>query len=133
MLYSLLQVLVVTVFSSTNRRLHLSPGDAGPIAPVTLFCKCVGQQCKRQTSGHYVCPPRLTGTVYCDFLRNVIPDLLEDVDLQTRILLRVMHDGAPPHFICSSGIFKLRVSGIVGRTKWSNSVASSFCKVSWNL
>ena len=47
---------------------------------------------------HYVCPPRLTGTVYCDFLRNVIPELLEDVDLQTRILWRFMHDGAPPHF-----------------------------------
>jgi hypothetical protein len=48
--------------------------------------------------GHYVCSPSLTGTVYCDFLRNVIPQLLEDVDLQARILLGFMHDGAPPHF-----------------------------------
>jgi hypothetical protein len=48
--------------------------------------------------GHYFCPPRLAGTVYCGFLRNVIPALLEDKDLLSRILLRFMHDGAPPHF-----------------------------------
>jgi len=31
--------------------------------------------------------PRLTGSVYRAFLRNVLPELLEDVDLQTRIYL----------------------------------------------
>jgi len=41
----------------------------------------------------------LTGAVYHNFLRKVLPGLLEDVDLQTRIHLRFIHDGAPPHFL----------------------------------
>jgi len=36
--------------------------------------------------------------VFYDFLRNVIPALLEDVNLLTRVLLRFMRVGAPPHF-----------------------------------
>jgi len=44
-------------------------------------------------------PPCLTGAVYRNFLREVLPGLLEDVDLQTRIHLRFIHDGVPPHFL----------------------------------
>ena len=40
---------------------------------------------------------RLTGTVYHAFLRNILPEPLQDVDLQTGIHLWLMHDGAPPH------------------------------------
>jgi len=35
--------------------------------------------------GSYFLAPRLTGSVYRSFLRHVLPELLEDVDLQTRI------------------------------------------------
>jgi hypothetical protein len=37
--------------------------------------------------------------VYHDFQRNVVPELLQDTDLQTGIYLWSMHDGAPPHFL----------------------------------
>jgi hypothetical protein len=37
-------------------------------------------------------PPRPTGVVYRDFLRNILPELLQDVDLHTRIHFWFMHD-----------------------------------------
>jgi hypothetical protein len=39
--------------------------------------------------------PRVTAAVYQGFLSNVLPELLHDVDLQTRIHLLFMHGGAP--------------------------------------
>ena len=44
-------------------------------------------------------PPRLTGTVYHDFLGNFLPDLLQDVDFQATIYLWFMHDCGPPNFL----------------------------------
>jgi hypothetical protein len=49
--------------------------------------------------GTYFLPPRLTGTVYHEFLQNALPDLLQDADLQTGIHSWATHDGAPPHFV----------------------------------
>jgi len=49
--------------------------------------------------GPYFLPPHLTEAVYQDFPRDVLPELLGDVDLQTRILLWFMHDGVDPHFV----------------------------------
>lgn len=43
-------------------------------------------------------PERLTGNVYCNFLKHTLPDLLEDVPLATRNAMWFMHDGAPAHF-----------------------------------
>jgi hypothetical protein len=40
-----------------------------------------------QLLGSYFFAPRLTGSFYRAFLRHVLPELLEDVDLQTRIYL----------------------------------------------
>jgi hypothetical protein len=37
-------------------------------------------------------PPRLTGAVYRDFLSNILPELLQDMDLQKRINLWFIHD-----------------------------------------
>jgi hypothetical protein len=37
--------------------------------------------------GPYFLPPHLTEAVYQDFLRDVLPELLGDMDLQTRIHL----------------------------------------------
>jgi hypothetical protein len=36
-------------------------------------------------SGPYSLPPLLTGTIYYDFSRKVIPELLQDVDLQIMV------------------------------------------------
>jgi len=54
--------------------------------------------------GPYLLPPLLTGgggggALYRDFFRNVFPKLLQDMDLQSRLHLWFMHDGAPPHFL----------------------------------
>jgi len=39
-----------------------------------------------------------------------------------------MRDGAPTYFLFAVwGIFKRRVSGKMGRMKWINSMACSFC------
>jgi len=43
-------------------------------------------------------PLRLSGA-FRDFVREVLPELLQDVDLQTRIHLGFMHDISEPHFI----------------------------------
>lgn len=43
-------------------------------------------------------PPRLNGQRYLQFLQEQLPNLLEDLPLQTRINMWFMHDGAPPHF-----------------------------------
>jgi hypothetical protein len=44
--------------------------------------------------GPYFLPPHLTVAVDHDFLRNVLQELLQDVDLQTGIYLWFMNDGA---------------------------------------
>ena len=68
------------------------------------------------------------GAVYHNFLRNVLPELLQKVDLQTGILLRSIHDGAAPYFLyCISGILEQPVAGTTDRTRWTNSKACSFC------
>jgi hypothetical protein len=35
----------------------------------------------------YFLPPRLAGAVYHGFVRNVLPELLEGIDLQTKMYL----------------------------------------------
>ena len=44
-------------------------------------------------------PPRITGVVYCDSLRNVLSDLLQDVDLQSGVHLLSIYHGLEPHFL----------------------------------
>ena len=67
------------------------------------------------------------GAVYHAFLREVLPELLQNMDLQTGILLRSMHDGAAPYLISwFSGILEPPVAGTTDRTWWTNSKACSF-------
>jgi len=40
----------------------------------------------------YFLPPRPTRVVYRDLLRSILPQLLQDVDLHTRIHLWFVHD-----------------------------------------
>ena len=55
---------------------------------------------KRKTSGTVLSSTTLDWVaVYHDFPRNVLPELLENVDLLTGILLRSIHDGAAPYFL----------------------------------
>jgi hypothetical protein len=46
----------------------------------------------------FMLPPRLNGMVYLNFLREELPDLLDDVPLQLRQNMWFMHDGAPAHY-----------------------------------
>jgi hypothetical protein len=64
----------------------------------TLSCFDAGIA-RARLLGSYFLPPCLTGAVYHDFLQNVLPELLQDVDVQSGIHLWFMHDGAPPHFL----------------------------------
>ena len=43
--------------------------------------------------------------LFTDFLRNFLPDLLQDVDLQTEIHAWFMHDCSPQHFLFAVGAF----------------------------
>jgi hypothetical protein len=49
--------------------------------------------------GPYCLPTRLTGALCHDFLRNFLPELMQDVDLQIRMCLWFMPVGAAPHFL----------------------------------
>jgi len=44
-------------------------------------------------------PRCLTGAVHHEWLKNVLPEPLQDVVLQTRIHSWFMHDGVLPHFL----------------------------------
>lgn len=48
--------------------------------------------------GPCVLPQRLNGEDYRRFLEHELPRHLEEVDLETRNRMWLMHDGAPPHF-----------------------------------
>ncbi|CAK1600423.1 unnamed protein product [Parnassius mnemosyne] len=48
--------------------------------------------------GPFILPSRLTGPAYLTFLQEELPDLMSDVDLQTKRKMWFQHDGAPAHF-----------------------------------
>lgn len=48
--------------------------------------------------GPFVLENRLNGESYLRFLQEELPNLLENVPLETRRNMWYMHDGAPPHF-----------------------------------
>lgn len=48
--------------------------------------------------GPYIFPNRLNAPVYLVFLRDILPELLEDVPLHIRRDMWFQHDGAPAHF-----------------------------------
>jgi hypothetical protein len=49
--------------------------------------------------GPYFLAPYVNGAVHHDLLRNVLPELLQEVDLQTGIFSWFMRDGVQPHFL----------------------------------
>lgn len=48
--------------------------------------------------GPYILPNRLNAPVYLVFLRDILPELLENVPLHIRQDMWFQHDGAPAHF-----------------------------------
>ena len=73
--------------------------------------------------GPYFLPPCLTGAAYHSFLQNVLPELLQDVALQSRIHLLITHADAPPHFLLTvqeflNNVFPERWIGQSGLTAW---------------
>ena len=59
--------------------------------------------------GIQLLPLRLARAVYRDSLGKVLPKLLQDVDLQTMILLWFMRDGSQPHFLLAIWILRNNV------------------------
>ena len=49
--------------------------------------------------GLYFLPPRLTGAFDRNFLHNVLPELLQDVDVHSTIHLWYIHVGTPLHLL----------------------------------
>lgn len=70
------------VISSIQRRFSLN-----------LWAGIVGNQ----FIGPTILPNRLRGASYLNFLQEELPELLEDVPLETRGSIWFMQDGAPPH------------------------------------
>ena len=48
--------------------------------------------------GPHILPNRVRGDDYADFLRDDLPELLEDLPLNIRQSMWFQHDGAPPHY-----------------------------------
>ena len=71
----------------------------------------------------YFLPPCLTGAAYHNFVQNVLPELLYDVALQSRIHLRIIHADAPQHFLLtvqefSNNVLPVWWIGQSGPTAW---------------
>jgi len=54
--------------------------------------------------------------------RNILPELLQDVDLQTITQLWSMHDRDLPHYLLPFLEILNNFSGRLDRTRWTNSV-----------
>ena len=65
------------------------------VSTLTFHAGCAGDG----LLGPYFIPLYLTGLLYHSILRNVFPELLPSVALQTGIRLWLMHDCASPHFL----------------------------------
>jgi len=61
---------------------------------VNVWCGLLGNK----LIGPFVFHKNLTGYTYEVFLRNELPDLLEDIPLMIRRQMYFQHDGAPPYY-----------------------------------
>jgi hypothetical protein len=65
--------------------------------------------CKRQTSGSLLSSTVSHSGCLSRFPLKSVPELLQDVDVQARIHLWLIHYGAPPHFLLAVREFLNRV------------------------
>lgn len=63
---------------------------------------------------------------FLSLLRDILPQLLENVDLATRLRMWIQLDGAPPHYAHCSQLFKYPLQWQVDRSRWSCCMTSSF-------
>ena len=61
---------------------------------MNVWCGLLGNK----LIGPFVFDSNLTGNTYEVFLRNELPDLLEDIPLTIRSQIYFQHDGAPQHY-----------------------------------
>lgn len=61
---------------------------------INLWAGIIGNQ----LIGPIELPNNLNSQRYLDFLQNRLPELLEDIPLETRVGMYFQHDGAPAHF-----------------------------------
>ena len=61
---------------------------------VNLWAGILGDQ----LIGPYILPNNLNGAAYTVFLRDVLPELLQDVPHEVRANMWLQQDGAPPHY-----------------------------------
>jgi hypothetical protein len=71
----------------------------------------------------YRLPPRLTGAVRHEFLRNFLPQLLQRLALLTKVHLWFARDGAPRHFLLAvreflNNVFPKQLMRRRGPTEW---------------
>lgn len=71
----------------------------------------------------YLFPHRLNGIVYLNFLREILPGLLENVPLAVLQNMWYQHDGAPAHFTLDvrnylNQVFPNRWIGCGGPIDW---------------
>lgn len=86
---------------------------------LNVWCGIVGNH----LLGPHFLPPRLNGEAYLTFLRDTLPELLEDIPLALLRDMWFMHDGAPPHFSRAvrehlNATFNLRWIGRGGPVAW---------------
>lgn len=73
--------------------------------------------------GPYFFDGTVNAAIYLDLLQNVLPTLLVEVDLNTRLRMWFQQDGAPPHYANSvrnflNGSFRNRWIGRTGPVEW---------------
>lgn len=81
---------------------------------LNVWCGIVGNQ----IVGPHFFQGTVTGPIYTDFLKNVLPLLLQNVNLQLRQVMWFQHDGAPPHFsrICRAELDRQFGNSWIGRS-----------------
>lgn len=89
------------IFNSHNTHYwaHENPHRTRPHAYQTRFSVNVwAGLLGEHLIGPYLIPDRLTGNTYLNFLRHVLPELLQNLPGHLRRRMWFQHDGAPAHF-----------------------------------
>lgn len=89
------------IFNSRNSHVwaHENPNEIAILHPQHKFSVNIWAGIlDNRIIGPYVLPNRLDSVTYLVFLRDILPELLDDVPLETRANMWFQHDGAPPHF-----------------------------------
>jgi hypothetical protein len=81
-------------YYAQNNPRWIREGHFQTVYSTNAWCGILGNK----IIGPYCFRERLNGLVYLDFLQNILPILLEEIDLHRRQNMWFQQDGAPPHF-----------------------------------